>query len=433
VCTEIDMSRPERNQRPGARTRDRPADRDIRLDAAGRYRAIDKTRANDRGGAGPRYGAATQDGKLCTMIVDHLVERSAELKVELLEFAHRPQFDRELGREFGRRFPDGVVADDGLHNFFDWFVQEYRRPNGRTIVDEFVESRTDLPEEEREFLLGWRDVVEGLFEVVGRDGPVLVTVNLVDDLEYRMRSNAGPEILNRFPTGGFIGTRAVPIGTEWLISGSSFTFGADEREAVLDIAAQTAMQHPELVFRNPQLLERGWELQCAERARFIEHFGADIVVLDVAEAPRRLREYGERWPNTTAAQLEALLPTPPPDAETVGLIYDESDGLSVLYDFGRLEEAFADPELVRTRPYRRLLKTYLTDPDLSPVALLRLADRHQDKADRVFRLATGKPRFSWTNDGQALLRQHKPGWYARPPLPQVMVVNDRLAPRLAAR
>jgi hypothetical protein len=57
-----------------------------------------------------------------------------------------------------------------------------------------VASRLDLPEDERELLLGWRDIVEGIFEVQGRDGDALVTENLVDELTYRVQSNMGPSV-----------------------------------------------------------------------------------------------------------------------------------------------------------------------------------------------------------------------------------------------
>lgn len=69
--------------------------------------------------------------------------------------------------------------------------------------------------------------------------------------------------------------------------------------------------------------------------------------------------------------------------------------MGVYGDLGMVENAFTDPELVRERLHRQILKTYLTDSSLSPVPLVRLAERHPDTADRVFRLLTGRPRFRW--------------------------------------
>lgn len=80
---------------------------------------------------------------------DALVERSAELKREVLDFAWHPRFDRYLRQELRR--------------------QQWRRPDSRTIAELFVDALPDLPQAERTFVLGWPDVVEGIFEVTGRD------------------------------------------------------------------------------------------------------------------------------------------------------------------------------------------------------------------------------------------------------------------------
>jgi hypothetical protein len=39
-------------------------------------------------------------------------------------------------------------------------------------------------------LLGWRDVVEGVFEIRDRAGNAITAVNLIDELTYRIRANA---------------------------------------------------------------------------------------------------------------------------------------------------------------------------------------------------------------------------------------------------
>lgn len=162
---------------------------------------------------------------------------------------------------------------------------------GRTLVDCFLPTRPDLSDVEQDFLRGWRDVVEGFFEVIGWDGPALVTVNLIDDLEYRVRTNVGPAVFEQMQVGTFVHTRMVPLGRQWLLSGVTTTYSANQRETLLPVVADVAIRSPGLVFRNPDRLARGWELQRADRAAFVEHFGSDTVVLDRAELPRRLGEF----------------------------------------------------------------------------------------------------------------------------------------------
>lgn len=368
------------------------------------------------------------------MEIDELVERSKDLKGDLLTFAKGSQFKRELAHELHGQFGKVVVAEEEeLNNFFDWFVQQYRRRDGRTLIDCFLPTRPDLTSAELEFLLGWRDVVEGYFEVTGRDGAVLVTVNLIDELEYRMRANVGPAIFDGMPVGSFIVARVVPVGDQWLISGSSAAFNARDRKKLLPVVAEKALRSPELVFRNPDRLARAWEIQGADRAAFVEHFGSDTVVLERAELRTRLEGYADhRYAGSALAGswVASIVKSLPPAADTAGLIYDETDGLGVFADYRLAQEAFADPDLVRERTYRQLLKTYLSDDSVTPVPLVRLAEHDQAKADLVFRKLTGKPAFRWSTDGEALLRRHKPGWYAHPRLPRTTVIGDHLVPYL---
>jgi hypothetical protein len=363
--------------------------------------------------------------------IEELVERSSSLKREVLDFSRHPRFDRTFRSEIRRRFGDPIVAEEPeIANFLDWFIQQYRRPDGKTVVDCFLDTRPDLPPAEREFLMGWRDVVEGTFEVIGRADPVLTAVNVIDDLEYRIRTNAGPEIFDHFPIGSFLVTRLVPLGEEWLMSGQPLTFGADQRDHILKVAAEAALEHPELAFRNPERLARAWELQAAERDAFIDHFGDDIVMLPLDDAAARLAGFSAQRYGIDA--MARIVDSAPLRAETVGLIYDETDGLGVYFDLHLVEEAFADPERTRKRLHREALRGYLTDESLSPVPLIRMAERDHAAADRVFRRLLGKPRFSWSSDGEALLRTHKPAWYAGPPQPRVAVLGERLAPYAAA-
>jgi hypothetical protein len=117
--------------------------------------------------------------------------RSGELKRRLVEFAQTRRFERELRRAFARRRVD---TDFGAVTVTDRFVLQHRLEGGRTVVEHFVGAHPDLPEDDRAMLLGWQDVVEGLFEIEGRDGEALVTLNLVDELTYRIRSNKGPSM-----------------------------------------------------------------------------------------------------------------------------------------------------------------------------------------------------------------------------------------------
>jgi hypothetical protein len=149
-----------------------------------------------------------------------LVERSGDLKRELVDYAMHRRFDRAITAAMERRFGWNQAIDEAdLSDFMDWFILHERLPDGRKVVERFVADHPELPEQERIMLLGWRDVVEGIFEVKDRDGEALIVVNLVDELTYRVRSNMGPAVFTRTPPRSFLTGRLVPIGDEWLLSG----------------------------------------------------------------------------------------------------------------------------------------------------------------------------------------------------------------------
>jgi hypothetical protein len=62
------------------------------------------------------------------------------------------------------------VKESDVINTIDRFALQYRLPDGKSVVDLFVASRPDLDAADREMLLGWRDPVEGIFEIRSING-----------------------------------------------------------------------------------------------------------------------------------------------------------------------------------------------------------------------------------------------------------------------
>jgi hypothetical protein len=321
-----------------------------------------------------------------TVLIDVLVARSGDLKRAVLDFSRHPRFDRVFRHEIRARFGRvGTGSEDELSNFFDWFIQEHRLHDGRTITEEFADSKTDLPAAEQEFLRGWRRVREGVFEVTGRDGDALLADNLIDELPYRIHTNVGPAIFDQMPTGSFLATRIVPVSTDWLISDSPAIFGIDQEADVLSLAARIATQRPDLVYVNTDKLPRGGEIQHAQYQAFVEHFGTDEITIDSYRLIEIMRGYWTRLGNPALAE-NIDTGWIHDSVETIGIIYDRTAGLGYYADYALACEAFADPDLVRKRRHRETIKAYLDDDAVDPVPLLRLAARHPDNASRVLRL-----------------------------------------------
>lgn len=365
-----------------------------------------------------------------TELIDVLVERSGDLKRAVLDYSRHPRFDRVFRQEIRVRFGRVVTGSEAeVSNFFDRFIQEYRLRDGRTITEAFADSKPDLTVQEQDFLRGWRRVREGVFEVTGRAGDVLLADNLVDELPYRIHANVGPALFDRMPVGSFVATRVVPVSTDWLISGAPAIFGVHQQQDALSLAAALAVARPDLVYVNADKVARGWEIQHAQRDAFVEYFGTDEVTIDAGDLAATMGGYWAVLGN------QALANTIDADwmhdgVETVGIIYDRTAGLGYYADYALACDAFASPDLVCRRRYRETIRAYLDDDSVDPVPLLRLAARYPDNASRVLRLALGKPAFRWDTDGQALMRTKKATWYANEHFPHVAVLGDRLTQHL---
>jgi hypothetical protein len=397
---------------------------------------------------------ATQITPVDDLSIDDLLSRAADLKGELVAFAQGPRFARRLDavlRETADRYGD--LNEGTMILAIDYFALQHRLSDGRTVLDRFVaQRRPQLPDEERAMLLGWHDVVQSFFEVRRFDGDAILLHNLIDDLVYRVYSNMGRKAFAKLRAGMFVVGRIVPLhpATDaWLITGNYTPFAKSARRQIAVAAAKQLTSHPELLHRNPAMLQRAWEIQAEQRADFIDQVGADMTVLRPHEAQETLLEHYRRQQRRATAKLDAktaerAAKTGPASeqivqlseellsADSIALIYDEVEGLTFYRDFGRLDALFTDPALVRDRSYLAQLRSYLNDDSISPLAIRRLVQRHPDGTDRVFRALLRKPGFSWPRDGEALLRRRKKAHFDRQATPCISTMGERLTELLRA-
>ena len=381
--------------------------------------------------------------------IDDLLGRAADLKGELVAFAQEARFARRLDALLSDAGdPLGYLDEAEAVRVIDHFALQHRLSDGRTVVERFVaQRRPKLSTDEREMVLGWRDVVEGCFEVRRLDRAAVELHNLLDDLVYRVYSNIGRAAFAQLRKGMFVLCRVVPIHPAvdaWLISGHLNVFPKSAGREIAPVAARTLAGHPELLHRNPVMLERAWQVQAEHRAEFIAQVGSDLVVLPPVEARETVREHYRRVRDRAVAKLDRKAakratntgPTPEDlgwlsdelmDADSVALIYDEVEGLSIFRDFGRLDALFADPAPARDRTNLARLREWLHDESVTPLAFRRLVERHPDGADPVFRALLRKPGFSWSRDGESLLRRHKKSFFDEEPRPSISIVGERLA------
>jgi hypothetical protein len=162
-----------------------------------------------------------------------LLERAGELKGMLVDFAMSPRFDIELTAVIWQRFPGGVISDEAEFTMvLDHFALQHELRSGGTVV-------------------------EGIFEVRGKDRDAVLLFNFLDELTYRTRSTLGREAFAPLRKNMIVVGRVVRVGDDWVVSGNPAAFPASARDQMLAAAAEAAMRNPAAVFRNPEEAGRG--------------------------------------------------------------------------------------------------------------------------------------------------------------------------------
>jgi len=135
-------------------------------------------------------------------------------------FRHVASVRREFSAVLEEHFPGRLVTDESLFStVLDHFLVQHELASGTTVVEEFVAAHPELSDGERDMLPGWRDVVEGTFEIAGKEREAVVLFNLVDELTYRARSNLGRKSFKPLKKGMILVARLVRAGDDWMVSG----------------------------------------------------------------------------------------------------------------------------------------------------------------------------------------------------------------------
>jgi hypothetical protein len=176
--------------------------------------------------------------------VASLLERCSELKRRLVGFACSPRFSGQLDLALKEHATGRVASEADVTNVVDHFILQQPLTDGRTVAEVFAAEHPDLTEDDRQVLLGWREVVEGVFEIREQAGDSITATSLGDDQTYRIRANAGPAALAPMRPGCFMTARIVPVGDDWMLSGAQQLYAASERPAMLRLAVELGIGHP---------------------------------------------------------------------------------------------------------------------------------------------------------------------------------------------
>ena len=379
--------------------------------------------------------------------IKRLITRAGELKAELLSYAQTKRFDRYREAELRKAAEarDDAKLEPGGDRWItamDDFIMTFRFPDGTGVIDRYLAANgKNLRKSDRVLLDGWRDPVDGIFELKSRDESAnsLTLHNLIDEQDYQAYATLNVSLVPA-DDGDFVLARLAPVAEgAWSVSGTLTPFPREHAKVVAQLALEWLTTRPKLAFRNPDKRERGWELMRQERDSFAGFFGSDQVILEPREALDRLNDYYQSRADESERGLKRedepffrLSDEQLKLMNTIGIVYDETDGMSLLPDFGILEELFADPSQATPGcKHTEALLTYLDSESIYPGPLRRLAAAHPDTVDEVYRRVLKKPSFTWEKQGEPLLRKRKPWYFKEDRLPKTTPTSDYLMELLA--
>jgi hypothetical protein len=330
--------------------------------------------------------------------------------------------------------------------------QDLGAAGGLPAASRFTAAQRGLTRADRDLIADWAaNHVRGVFEIrsiARRDsaGEAVIALNLVDDLDYRIYglttvpATGAPAAVTP-EAGSFFAATLLPLAEDdsaWLVAGDQIGYQKADARQVARLAIDLATREPDLVFRNQEKTRQGWVYMRRDREEFVAFFGGDELVLPTGEAEGRLNAYykmrrdsalaarGRHRAVSEAGETSFVMPEGFFEFDTVGIIYDELDGFVVLPEYGMLRAMFADPSLAADPQHANVLRAYLREDSIPPLPLRRIAAAYPDGVDAVFRRVLGNRTFTWRQNGDALLRKRKPGYYEAEPAPGVAVLSDRV-------
>jgi len=334
-----------------------------------------------------------------------------DIKGALIGYSRRFEFTEDfeaaLQAQFGKR--KRPKAEDEWIAFQDWFVLQCRLDSGGTVIECFIEEHQNIISDDvRQLVVGWQQVIEGLFEIKDNPGSYLHLKNLINEREYRVYPTVDMDGF-RVNAGDFIAARIVPARGFYIFSGAASlvaSYGSDERRAeVYQTAAQIQMKYPERAFQdNQEKLQKSLQATREQYEDFVKYFGSDEVFGTGKEIMQNYQDffdyriYEKKNPNTglTTAQSYAndtgkvyqppqiQLPQNVIRSPDVGMLCEPVEGITFLIDYRQFINVFQNHEQqLGRRDAEDLVLGYLESDTISDVPFRRVAQKFADNFKQV--------------------------------------------------
>jgi len=384
------------------------------------------------------------------------LSRLGDIKAALIRFSRSPNLADEFQAAFEERFGKNGETDseDAWITFQDWFVLENKLEDDGTVAQRFVEEHKHrMSDDVRELVLGWGDVLEGLFEVKGKTEDGYAMKCLINEKDYTVYATT-PEESFDLALGDCVHARIVPAKGFHVFSGMLSRFESDGsqefRAWMYDTAVKLQTRVPRLAFKdNEEKLNKSLEITRDHHRDFVGFFDSDEVVgtgREIQEKYRAFMDYlvfEKEDPETGLPRSQAFEKktgesyrhpnfTFPKDllrASDVGMLSDPVGGVEMLIDYQGFVGIFQDPETSLEREKSEdLVLGYLHSDSISDVAFRKVAQRFPDNFSQVMGYYLGTNKISADHiDG--LMHEFKPWTFEK--LPTTVAILDSEMARLS--
>jgi len=384
------------------------------------------------------------------------LERIGDIKGALIRFSTNPEFNEEFNdakSEYSgeaKHLKDMKAADN--ITFLDWYALEWESEWGDTFPDRFVASHGDLMSRDvREMILGWRDVIDGIFEIKGKRPDGYYMKNLVNEREYTVYSTASMEDAPSFEIGDFMGARIVPVQDFHTFSGIVAKMpcdGSDKaRGDIYRIVIETQTLYPRKAFKdNEEKLKKSIELVRRDYDEFVGYFGSDELIGSGREMAQRHQDFlrytvfDKKDPQTGLSSAEKYereqgkayqlprinYPGTLLKQSDVGMLFDPLEGVTFLEEWSLFVDIFRNPDVhisswIKNRKVKDVIEGYLESDSISDIPFRKMAKRFPDNFARVIRYVLNWEEFS-VDMIDDLMRYYKPETFDK--LPAHVAVLD---------
>ncbi|MBW2670058.1 MAG: hypothetical protein JRD87_09285 [Deltaproteobacteria bacterium] len=381
-----------------------------------------------------------------------------DVKGVLIGYSRRSEleedFEAALQERFGKR--KRPKAEDEWIAFQDWFVLQCQLDSGGTVIERFIEQyQGEISDDIRQLVFGWKQVIEGLFEIKDITGRCWRLKNLINECEYRVYPTVDMDGF-RVNAGDFFAARIVPVRGFHTFSGAASLIepdGSDEHRAkVYQTAAEIQMKYPERAFQdNQEKLQKSLQAAREQYEDFVQYFGSDEVFGTGKEIMQNYQDffdyriYEKKNPNTglTLAQSYAddtgkvyqppqvQLPRNVIRSPDVGMLCDPVEGPSFLIDYRQFIDVFEYPEQqLGCRGAEDLVLGYLESDTISDVPFRRVAQKFPDNFKQVISHYGNQEGF-FSSRIDDLMLEFKPDTVDK--LPGIVVILDNEAANLSKK